>query len=77
MNAKTFLTFLTISALTAFNAGCTEKIVYVPKEVLVPVAVGCKAAEPVCDGSMATYTEIVTEARLCVRRYRAALDYCR
>ncbi len=77
MNAKTLLRSLTIFAVLVFSAGCSEKIVYVPQEVLVPVHTGCKIEHPVCDHDLDTHTEIVTEARLCIRRYRLALDYCR
>ena len=77
MSAKTLLQSLTIFAALGFSAGCSEKIVYVPQEVLVPVHTGCKIEHPQCHHDLDTHTEIVTEARLCIRRYRLALDYCR
>ena len=77
MNAKTLLRSLTIFAVLGFSAGCSDKIVYVPQEVLVPVHAGCKIEHPPCSHDLDTHTEILTEARLCIRRYRLALDYCR
>jgi hypothetical protein len=76
MNAKRCALFLTTYAALAFNAGCTTRTVYVPQEVLVPAPVACDVPEPVCDSSKVTDTELLTEARLCIKRTREALHYC-
>ena len=76
MTAKTLKQFLTIFAIAAFSAGCAPKIIYETKEVKIPVAVPCKVKHPVCDNNKGTDTELITEGRLCIRRYRDALSAC-
>jgi hypothetical protein len=65
-----------ILGLLVFS-GCAKQIAYVPQEVLVPVPVSCEIPPPKCDHKKVTDTELITEARLCIRRYKAALDHCR
>lgn len=68
--------FLTTFAVLASN-GCSKQKVYVPQEVLIPVPVSCDIPHPKCDHTKATDTELITEARLCISRYKAALEHCR
>lgn len=76
MNAPMLKLFLMIFALLVFS-GCTRTVtVYKPVEVLVPVDVPCAVPAPVCDSSKTTDTELITEARLCIRRYREAFNAC-
>lgn len=73
---KMFALSLTIFALLASN-GCAKQTVYVPQEVLIPVSAPCDVEVPKCDHTKATDTELITEARLCISRYKAALEHCR
>lgn len=71
---KILSAFLMISGLMVFS-GCSS-VVYEPVEVLVPIATPCAIEAPQCDYTKVTDTALITEMRLCVRRYKAALHYC-
>lgn len=73
---KMFALSLTIFALLASN-GCAKQTVYVPQEVLIPVSTPCDVEVPQCDHKKATDTGLITEARLCIKRFKVALDYCK
>lgn len=75
MNARILKTLSMIFALMVSSA--CSKTVYEPVEVIVPTPVACTVPEPYCDHTKATDTEVVTEARLCINRFREALTACR
>lgn len=75
MNAQTLKALLMIFAFTASSA-CT-KIIYEPQEVFIPTPIACTIDEPHCDSTKETDTEIITEARLCIRRLKEALSACK
>lgn len=76
MSVQILKKFLMIFVLAAFSAGCAPKVIYEVKEVKIPVPVSCKVEHPVCDNTKSTDTELITEGRLCIRRYKDALSAC-
>lgn len=75
MNVLILKTLLTTFALLVFS-GCT-KTIYEPFEVLVAAPVACTVPEPYCNHNKPTDTEVLTEARLCIKRLREALSACK
>lgn len=75
MSARILKTLLAIFALMVSSA-CT-KTIYKPMDVLVPTPVACTIPAPKCDHKKETDTEVITEARLCIKRYKEALSACR
>lgn len=75
MIAQTLKALLMTFAFLVFS-GCA-KTIYVPQNVMVATPVACTVEEPACDNTKKTDTEIVTEARLCIRRLKDALKACK
>lgn len=73
MTAKTLKIFSAIFAAMVFS-GCTAKPVTQP--VYIPAYKSCQVDMPECDNTKVTDTELLTEARLCIRRLKDALNAC-
>ena len=73
MTAQTLKIFSAIFALVVFS-GCALKPA--TQTVYVPVYKACAVSMPECDNTKVTDTELLTEARLCIRRLKDALNAC-
>lgn len=80
MNANISKTCLILFAIAGFSGcGCkpVETVRYVdrPYEVKVPVA--CVVPDVSCDANQTTYTGVIREMRLCIERYKEAVEVCK
>lgn len=57
-------------------SGCTEKV-YVDRPIEVSVPVKCIVPDVVCNAGQPTYTEEIKEMRLCIERYKQAVEVCK
>ena len=77
-----FLIFVLMVSSIAFSiSGCSVKqsepeivIVREPKDVYIPVK--CNIPEPVCNNKLESDSEIITEMRLCINRYKEVYKSC-
>lgn len=76
MTAKILKIFLMILGVMVIS-GCSAKQTYVDRVVEVPVVQKCKIPNPThCIEGRATYTEEVTQMRVCIREYRELVKVC-
>ena len=75
MNVKILKSLLMISVVLGIS-GCTEKV-YVDRPVEVKIPVKCVVPEVKCYAGQETYTEEIKEMRLCIERYKQAVEVCR
>ena len=76
MTAKILKIFLMILGVMVIS-GCATKQTYVDRIVEVPVVQKCKIPKPThCTEGRATYTEEVTQMRVCIREYRELVKVC-
>lgn len=57
-------------------SGCAEKV-YVDNPIEVKVPVKCVVPEVKCFPGQATYTEEIAEMRMCIERYKQAVEVCK
>ena len=76
MNVKTLKNWLMILGVLVISTGCTEKV-YVDRPVEVKVPVKCVVPEVKCYPGKATYTEEIAEMRICIERYKQAVEVCK
>lgn len=80
MNVKILKICLILFVAAVFSGcGCkpVETVRYVdrPYEVKVPVA--CVVPNVLCDANQTTYTGVIKEMRLCIERYKEAVEVCK
>ena len=76
MSVKILKLFLMIS-VTMVISGCASKPTFVDRVIEVPVIQECKIPNPVqCTSGKRTYTEEITQMRLCIREYRELVKIC-
>lgn len=63
-------------ALAIMLTGCGSKV-YVDRPIEVMVPVKCEIPEVVCKAGQPTYTEEIKEMRLCIERYKQAIEVCK
>lgn len=76
MNVKRLRNLLIVLALLGISTGCAEKV-YVDRPVEVKVPVKCVVPEVKCFPGKATYTEEIAEMRMCIERYKQAVEVCK
>lgn len=76
MNVKRLRNLLMALGLLVISAGCVEKV-YVDRPVEVKVPVKCIVPEVTCFPNRDTYTEEIAEMRVCIERYKQAVEVCK
>ena len=76
MSVKRLRNWLMVLGLLVISTGCAEKV-YVDRPVEVKVPVKCVVPEVTCFPGRVTYTEEITEMRICIERYKQAIEVCR
>lgn len=76
MNVKKLRNLLMILGLLGISTGCAEKV-YVDRPVEVKVPVKCVVPEVKCFPGKGTYTEEISEMRMCIERYKQATEVCK
>lgn len=76
MNVKRLKNLLIVLALLVISTGCAEKV-YVDNPIEVKVPVKCVVPEVKCFPGQATYTEEIAEMRMCIERYKQAVEVCK
>lgn len=76
MSVKRLRNWLMILGILVISTGCTEKV-YVDRPVEVKVPVRCEMPTVTCFPGKATYTEEIAEMRICIERYKQAIEVCR
>lgn len=76
MNVKILRNWLMILGMLVISTGCTEKV-YVDRPVEVKVPVRCEMPTVTCFPGKNTYTEEIAEMRICIERYKQAIEVCR
>lgn len=67
---------LVLCFLLVFFVGCAEKEIYIDRPMEVKVPVKCEVPPVECFPNQVTYTEKVKEMRLCIERYKQAIQVC-
>ena len=66
---------LGVMGISIFFSGCAEKV-YVDRPIEVKVPVVCEVPKVECFPNQKTYTAEIRELRLCIERYKQAIQVC-